>query len=593
MGIRALLKRVFPKARVLPTTLRHRLVAAYILLILLPFSLLMIHHFSKLETVLRDTFSEQSLSQMQQINQSFEDIISEAYKTSVLLDQDSRVQVVLQYPQAHNAIERVNYIEERFRAINNSVFLTTPHVYFTIADLYGHVYSSFMPAEPFKPTFLDDSGLMRQVLDDGLNYAIDVERNYVSTDRSISPELLSLHIAMLNGRYEPYAVLRISIDYQHWFQSLTRRYPDEHRYALVREDGKVDIRAKGDIGDISFAMLAEFAEPFGTYEKDGFIINYSLIPSLGWYLVKQVPVDHVFTEVQGLKKSFTLTFIIFTAAFIMITYIISLAITNPLKRLQVHMSNVAQSNLKIHLNEERQSGEMLALTKSFNTMVSEIHDLIQKLKQEERRKEAVHFRMLHSQTNPHFLLNTLNTIKWIAWNQENKEVVDICISLGKLLEAGLNSDKELIHLKDEIELINAYIRIQQYRYKTNYNVQFHYDEQLAYALIPKLSLQPLVDNAIDHGFAGRDKGNIKITVEAQDDMLHVKVEDDGIGIEAAKQHNGKSRKGHGIGLNNLKERLELLFKQKAKLDIIELSEGTVIHFQMPLLIAEPYEKEDN
>lgn len=351
----------------------------------------------------------------------------------------------------------------------------------------------------------------------------------------------------------------------------------------------LDLRLKEEMIPISAQSLQALGESNGTFEQDGFIINYSLIPSLGWYLIKQVPADDVFKEVKGLKKSFFITFAILTASFIAMTFIISFAITNPLKRLQVHMSKAAEAHLKIHLPEEGEKGEVLQLTRSFNSMISEIHDLIQKLKLEERHKEAVHFRMLHSQTNPHFLLNTLNTMKWIAMNDNNQDIVDICIALGKLLEAGLDSDKELIYLQDELDLVHAYIHIQQYRYNTNYNIVFHYDDEVKYALVPKLSLQPLVDNAIVHGFAGRDKGEIIVSIEAEDGMLYVSVQDDGIGPEAAKQY--RTRKGSGIGLNNLRERLELLFKEKAKLEMHALPQGTIARFQMPLLISIPYEEE--
>src|SRR5690606_25409672 len=108
-------------------------------------------------------------------------------------------------------------------------------------------------------------------------------------------------------------------------------------------------------------------------------------------------------------KSFFTTFSILIMAFIIMTFVISSAITKPLKRLQKHMSSVAESNLKIQVPEVKSTAEISQLTRSFNRMVSDIHVLVQQLKLEERRKEAVHFRMLHSQTNPHFLLNTLNT----------------------------------------------------------------------------------------------------------------------------------------------------------------------------------------
>ncbi|MEX2104861.1 MAG: HAMP domain-containing protein, partial [Bacilli bacterium] len=420
--------------RIVPTSLKHRLFVAFILLILLPFSLLILYHFNKMESVLRQTFSEQSMEQMQQINQTFAEMISEAYRTSVLLSQDSVIRQVLQQPDQYNSIERVKLIEEKFRAINNSFFLTTPQVYYTIADLQGRVYSSFMPSKPFEQSYTQDSILFQEALESMDPYILNVESNYVHPEFSRSPDLLSIHVSLLDDEFNPYAVVRISLDYYQWLQMLTEQFPEEHTYALIKEEGVLELRSTGDFNTTTFASLQSMDQLNGNYEENGYIINYNFMSSLGWYLVKKVPSDVVFYEVKKLMRSFFLTFFLLTVFFIIMTFAISSAVTKPLKRLERHMSRVAESNLKIHLPEARSKGEILQLTKSFNRMVSDIHDLIQQLKLEERRKEAVHFRMLHSQTNPHFLLNTLNTIKWIALNENNNEIVEICIALGKLLE---------------------------------------------------------------------------------------------------------------------------------------------------------------
>ncbi|MNO98851.1 Histidine kinase [compost metagenome] len=118
------------------------------------------------------------------------------------------------------------------------------------------------------------------------------------------------------------------------------------------------------------------------------------------------------------------------------TFVISTTITRPLSHLQAKMKAAVQKNLKIRLPEHKFHGEVLDLTRTFNTMLDDTNLLIQKLNAEERQKEAVHFQMLLAQTNPHFLLNTLNTIKWIAIRQHNDEITNMTLSLGKLLEAG-------------------------------------------------------------------------------------------------------------------------------------------------------------
>jgi two-component system sensor histidine kinase YesM len=188
-------------------------------------------------------------------------------------------------------------------------------------------------------------------------------------------------------------------------------------------------------------------------------------------------------------------------------------------------------------------------------------------------------------------LNTLNSIKWIAVDQKNGEIADICVALGKLLESGLNSELELIYLKDEIDLVKAYVYIQKYRYDQLFDIAYEVDPALDYALVPKLGLQTLVENAINHGFSQMESGGrIVIRAFAERKKLHMEVEDNGIGLERSKQSIIK-RNRRGIGLANLRERYRLLFKNEAEVRLIPLSQGTKVILSFPLLVSIPYSLE--
>src|SRR5690606_27909352 len=132
--------------------------------------------------------------------------------------------------------------------------------------------------------------------------------------------------------------------------------------------------------------------------------------------------------------------IIFFSLFIVIVIFISSLVTKPIRLLQIKMSTLVRNNMLTHIPEHPYAGETLSLTRSFNNMIAEMKELIARLKMEEREKEALNYQMLLSQMNPHFLLNTLNTIKWIAMEREVDEVVHICVNLGKLLERSLRHD---------------------------------------------------------------------------------------------------------------------------------------------------------
>ncbi|MDF2671374.1 MAG: putative rane protein, partial [Paenibacillus sp.] len=232
------------------------------------------------------------------------------------------------------------------------------------------------------------------------------------------------------------------------------------------------------------------------------------------------------------------------------------------------------------------------LAQAFNQMIGDIRQLITRLRTEERQKEANRFQMLMSQMNPHFLLNTLNTIKWNARNHADSGTFEICQNLGKLLECSLNVDVDLVHLKEEIDLVKAYVHIQSFRYDHSFAAEYEIGELLEYALVPKLSLQPLVENAIYHGLVHmKAGGTIKIRVSRHGEMLRLEVQDNGLGPGPKKPAVARKRKG--IGLDNLKERLTLLYKGEAEFQLISLEQGTQARMDIPLLISSPYYKGDH
>ncbi|MNI28312.1 Sensor histidine kinase YehU [compost metagenome] len=179
-------------------------------------------------------------------------------------------------------------------------------------------------------------------------------------------------------------------------------------------------------------------------------------------------------------------------------------------------------------------------------------------------------------------------MKWNVLSKGDEETAAICISLGKLLETGINEDSDLIHLKMERELTEAYVAIQSFRYDQSFEICWECDERLTYALVPKLSLQPLVENAIFHGLSKKKKeGMIWIRAYAEEKRCYLEIEDNGAGWKPASPQNA-GRKRKGIGLKNVRERLELLFKQDASLEIEQTHEGTRVRLGFPLLLAKPY-----
>lgn len=578
----------------LPQKLRYRLFGAFLILILLPFSVLNVYNYRQIESLVEEKISQQSHEQLVQMYGTLEDQMSIAFKTLIFLEQDSVVRNVLTSPLSRTTLENKSLIEEKFKMLNNSFFLYNPSVYFTLMDFHESVYTSYLPKKalayaPYRERF------RQHLSNDELFYQWDSrDENNVLREVSASPYLLSLYAYMKDSSGKPYGLARISIDYSFWFQSVLKASMSNQEYFLITGKGETVARSSKDAAlslEITRKIARNPTQAYLTDEGSGTLVNYVYIESLDWYMVNRIPLTVLFDEISGLKQRYFLTFFGFTAAFVLMAFMISATFTRPLSHLQNKMKDVVRKNLKIRIPEGRSRGEVLELTRTFNTMLDDTNKLIGQLKAEERQKEAVHFHMLLAQMNPHFLLNTLNTMKWSAIRSGNEEISEMCVSLGKLLEVSLNAQVELVYLKDEIELVQAYLHIQRIRYRDSFEVTCEFADELEYALVPKLSLQPLVENAIRHGVGQlTERGMIRIGIYKNDKgQLTLEVEDNGIGMEES-QRIQLTRSRPGIGLSNLKERLRLLFKGQSELTIISLAPGTLIRFNIPFLLSTPYKQ---
>jgi two-component system sensor histidine kinase YesM len=384
------------------------------------------------------------------------------------------------------------------------------------------------------------------------------------------------------------------IDLDLWLRTIVNHLSVKQNYYMLNEDGDA-LAGTGAFDTMHRERLVPYLHSMqeGHYldRASSSVITYTYLPSIQLYLVSQFELASIVGDLNEIRNNLITAVVLLAILFIAVTYLISATVTRPLRLLQLRMNQTAKTNLKVNIPENGYRGEILDLCQSFNSMVADMNELVQRLRLEERQKEAIHFKMLVAQMNPHFLFNTLNTIKWNAVDRNDEVTSAICSSLGSLLETSLNSDIDLIHLKDELDLIHAYLYIQQLRYANRFEVHFNIDEELYYALVPKLSLQPLVENAIIHGFSQTmDGGVIVITARQKNRMMILEVTDNGIGIKEPKPSRS-SRRSEGIGIGNLKERLRLLFRDEARLDMVPLDQGTSVSFSFPLLQSQPYDQE--
>jgi two-component system sensor histidine kinase YesM len=293
-----------------------------------------------------------------------------------------------------------------------------------------------------------------------------------------------------------------------------------------------------------------------------YIVNEAVIPQNAWRLIQLTSQQESMSMLRQIKNQsisgLIIVFTVFTAFFV----VLMLRFTQPIRTLLYSMNQLGKGDFTGKVNIKG-SDEIAELGSRFNIMAERLHHLITSLSEEQHRKEEARFQALQAQINPHFLLNTLNSIKWMANLSGAHHVGDMITSLGALLMFNMRHDKEEVTLKDELDNLQHYLEIQKIRYHDDIVIHTEVPEELWNDHMLKFTLQPIVENSIIHG--GRFPLHITITARVTEGVLTVTLADNGVGMseEQIKQVESSMRVPHakfsGIGIRNVSERIRMKY----------------------------------
>ena len=239
----------------------------------------------------------------------------------------------------------------------------------------------------------------------------------------------------------------------------------------------------------------------------------------------------------------------------------------PLKNLRETMLEVGSGAQNLRAKEAG-ARELRELTQQFNAMLDQVDQLMADVRKQEETTRQYELQALSSQINPHFLYNTLDTIIWMAEFQDSQRVVKVTKSLATYFRLALNQGKDLICLSDEINHVRQYLFIQKQRYGDKLDYDIKENPEFDKLVLPKLVLQPLVENALYHGIKEKDgKGHIRLSVEKEEATLVMIIEDDGVGFQVAEEGSQTQLKRGGVGLKNVDQRLKLHFGDRYQMEI--------------------------
>ena len=302
----------------------------------------------------------------------------------------------------------------------------------------------------------------------------------------------------------------------------------------------------------------------GTYVEDTVIYSVQRVPGSPWRVVGVSYIDETVNEsFWQMARIAVATAVLILFAALIVGWVLSRSLSRPLQQLETAMEQFEQDADHFAFQSVRGTREVQNLSDSFGHMVGRIQRLMNTVREEEIVLRKTELKALQAQINPHFLYNTLDSIAWMCERGKNADAVQMVHALARLFRISISRGHELIPIEKELQHAEAYLQIQKYRYKNQFTYHFTVDEDCVHCLCNKITLQPIIENAIVHGLDLMvDDGHIEITVRPDGDDILLIVSDDGIGMEpeqvAALLQNEPSDRT-GIGIKNVNDRLRIYF----------------------------------
>lgn len=294
----------------------------------------------------------------------------------------------------------------------------------------------------------------------------------------------------------------------------------------------------------------------------------------------------VFTE--DTTKSMYSVILLMTLAGLLLCIAVAARMSNhlswPIRVLNHAMHQLQEGNLDTRITSQR-SDEFGQLSESFNTMAKELKGYMDAQVSQQKTLNDVQIAMMQAQLNPHFLYNTLDTMKWVAKANHIPEIATLAAKLAKILRTSI-SKAPFITLKEEMELVESYTEIQRIRFDGKFCFSCELPQELEGCMVPKMIVQPIVENAVIHGLAECEEGNIRVRIVREENRLRIQVQDDGCGIDSERMGLLNNREwsrisGH-IGLYNVDTIIRLHYGDEYGLHVEKTEEGgTLVVLELP------------
>ena len=324
-----------------------------------------------------------------------------------------------------------------------------------------------------------------------------------------------------------------------------------------------------------------------SFQHEKTLVVSSDVPSFGWKLISMAPLESLTADTRKITFLIVLIGLICLFFALLGAGMLSQFIAKPIMGLTKHMKKVKEGNLDIEfqVNSEDEIG---LLASGFNAMIRRVQELLTNINFEQKKKREYELALIQAQIKPHFLYNTLDVIYTLSEMGRARDVQRTTKALADFYRAALSKGRETITIEEEVRNVKDYLSIQRIRYSDVFTFEFDIQGEVLSGLIPKLTIQPLVENAIYHGLKTKGSlGLLKVTGEIVEGKIKIIVSDDGVGmlperLEALVKKPESPEQAVGYGLRNVNDRIQLYFGDDYGLQIeSQLGHGTEVTLWLP------------
>lgn len=395
--------------------------------------------------------------------------------------------------------------------------------------------------------------------------------------------LCARNIPTLENNYEV-GVLYVQVDYEKLFESFKQMNDSNYGIFIMDELGNniFNFDQFEDPNKSRKMTFDEFNKGIGKENIYTIVTAHSV--NNNWTVSLYKPQKLIYESTNFMITGNVIAIMLLIVFSIIITSVLSKVMVSGLEKLRANMEEVEKGNMEITVKSNNED-EVGALIRGFEKMILQIKALIEDVYESRLIQKDYEMKALQAQINPHFLYNSLSLINWMALETDQEDISKITLSLSTFYRTALNKGKNILRVRDEIKNMRSYLDIQLMMHDYEFDVDVQVEEDILDYNILNLILQPLIENAINHGIDLKTNGRgcIKIIGEKQNDEIVLIVSDNGVGMSNEQAESILTNKSNGYGVKNVNERIKLYYGEQYQLKIeSEIGIGTKVKVTIPI-----------